>query len=184
MYQGCIYDQENVDSLRYAHEHGFTIASHTWNHYDITSLPLASLGASLDLLETALLKILGVKPALFRPPYGSISDEYVEYLNGRGYTVVGWSIDSGDSVGVGYDEQVANVRAAGEWDIVLEHEVHAQTVQQLVTDTVPWLVLGGQKVVTVDVCLDVKPYQGSPVGYGVRDETWTCEGTPAPGGGW
>lgn len=96
---------------------------------------------------------------------------------------MGWSIDSGDSVEATYAEQVANVKSAGETDIVLAHEVYQSTVEDLLDATVPGLVQRGLKLVPVDQCLDVRAYQGTKVAYGTRDASWTCEGTPAPGEG-
>jgi peptidoglycan/xylan/chitin deacetylase (PgdA/CDA1 family) len=144
---------------------------------------LDQLGNQLDLMETALLKILGVKPALFRPPYGSINDDITAYLNSRGYTVVGWSGDAGDSENIPLDQQVANLNAATEGSILLAHETDASTVEQVIPATIPGLVQKGLKLIPLNQCLDVQAYQSAPVAYGERDETWTCTGTPAPGSG-
>lgn len=120
---------------------------------------------------------------MFRPPYGAISDEYTTYLNGRGYTVVGWSEDSGDSVGDSLDEQIANVNTMTTGSIILAHETYQTTVESLVPQTVPGLIAKGVKILPIDQCLNVAPYQAAAVPYGVKDETWTCAGTPAPGSG-
>lgn len=83
----CIYDDANIARLRRTYAAGHLIASHTWSHYDITLYNTSVLGAQLDMVETALWRILGVKPALFRPPYGSYNNVTLAYLNSRGYTV-------------------------------------------------------------------------------------------------
>ncbi|RDW75379.1 hypothetical protein BP6252_06521 [Coleophoma cylindrospora] len=180
---GCIYDDQNVQALRHAYESGFTIGSHTWNHYNITLGTTDNLGHQLDLVETALWNILGVKPALFRPPYGAQNAELVSYLNSRGYTVVGWSTDTQDSVGatVATSEGILNAATAG--NLFLAHETIQTTVQQVIPDTIPGLVARGVNLVTVDQCLGVNPYQAVRGSYGERDASWTCQGTPAPGQG-
>lgn len=42
--------------------------------------------AELEKLETAMIKILGVRPKYFRPPYGSYTDLVLKVLSERGYT--------------------------------------------------------------------------------------------------
>lgn len=49
-------------------------------------------------MEDAMVKILGVKPALFRPPYGSYNEANIEVLKKRGYRgLIMWDFDSGDT---------------------------------------------------------------------------------------
>lgn len=40
----------------------------------------------LSKVEDAFVKILGVKPLYFRPPYGNINDNVLNVLSQRGYT--------------------------------------------------------------------------------------------------
>ena len=56
----CIYDVDRVADLRYAYEHGHTIGAGSWEHIDISALGNYGLSSQLDLLETALWKILGM----------------------------------------------------------------------------------------------------------------------------
>jgi hypothetical protein len=50
-------------------------------------------------LETALQRILGIKPAFTRPPYGSYNNLVRRVADERGQTLVTWDFDSGDSTG-------------------------------------------------------------------------------------
>ena len=34
----CIYNDDSVDRLKYAYNHGHQLASHTWAHKDLTTL--------------------------------------------------------------------------------------------------------------------------------------------------
>jgi len=131
------------------------IGSHTWNHYDITTGTIDQLGNQLDLVETALLKILGVKPALFRPPYGNINVDITSYLNSRDYTVVGWSDDSQDSADAPIDQQIALLNNEAEGSIMLAHETRQSPVDQLVPAIIPGLLAKGVKLMTLDQCLAV-----------------------------
>lgn len=86
---------------------------------------LTALFVELSKVEDAFVKILGVKPRYFRPPYGNINDNVLKVLGERGYTstfmsdteedmlteeieVFLWSDDTGDANGesVSYSEGV------------------------------------------------------------------------------
>jgi peptidoglycan/xylan/chitin deacetylase (PgdA/CDA1 family) len=171
-----------VDRLRYAHANGFTIGSHTWSHADITTLSSWELDQELDELENALWKILGVKPALFRPPYGSYNQDTIDNLNERGYTVVGWGrkpdADLGDAIGKSVLESNNVVDSLLNTDKVdgtlfLGHDTHWTTAHEVLPYALSKLSEKGVHVVTADRCLGVQPYQaiGAP---SERDESWTC----------
>jgi peptidoglycan/xylan/chitin deacetylase (PgdA/CDA1 family) len=50
-------------------------------------------------VEQALERIVGVKPAFMRPPYGYYNDTVRSIAASRGQTVVMWDLDSGDADG-------------------------------------------------------------------------------------
>ncbi|SCZ94776.1 BZ3500_MvSof-1268-A1-R1_Chr12-1g03650 [Microbotryum saponariae] len=178
----CIYDQ--ADDLIKRYNAGHTIASHTWNHFDVTQLSDDQIHQQLDLIETALKKILGIKPKLFRPPYGAINERAAKLIESRGYTIVTWDFDSNDSDGHTTGPQSVKLynKLANSYPkphIALNHEVYKSTGETVVPQVVPMLLKKGYKLVTVDACLGINPYQS--VGKASkRDKTWTCQGTPKP----
>jgi len=181
---GCIYSEQNVASIRKAYLAGHTIASHSWSHQNIATLSNAQLAADCDKLETALVKILGVKPALFRPPYGSISAGNLQFLNDRGYVVVGWSKDTNDANGGPVQQAKDVMNGAVNLDLILSHETVATTPQIVVPQTLPGMIARGLRMVNTDVCLDINPYRGTRGAFGTRDSTWNCNNPPSiPGGG-
>ncbi|KAK4703132.1 hypothetical protein P7C70_g3085, partial [Phenoliferia sp. Uapishka_3] len=178
----CIYDY--ADDLIERYQAGHLIGSHTWGHDDVTTLNADEFNQQLDLVETALAKILGVKPRFFRPPYGTYNNQALKILKERGYTVVTWDFDSGDSTGSTPDQSVeAYSTIYGDYPkphMALNHETYAGTAQEIVPKVVPKLLLAGYKLVPISDCLGVDPYQ-SVFKAGTRDDTWTCDGTPGPG---
>jgi peptidoglycan/xylan/chitin deacetylase (PgdA/CDA1 family) len=50
-------------------------------------------------VEQAFMRIVGVKPAFLRPPYGSYNDLTRRVAASRGQKLVMWDFDSGDSTG-------------------------------------------------------------------------------------
>jgi peptidoglycan/xylan/chitin deacetylase (PgdA/CDA1 family) len=171
----CIYNQDRVNDLRYAYEQGHTIGSHTWFHTDITTISNAQLGTELDRIETALFKILGIKPGLFRPPYGSINQEKLDYLNSRGYTVVTWDVDTGDANGASVSQSMDEIRnGATDHSMILSHETYQSSAEQLAPQAISYLQGRGFTLKSIDQCLNVTPYQQTGGGYGTRDGSWVC----------
>ncbi|KAL8279650.1 hypothetical protein RQP46_007963 [Phenoliferia psychrophenolica] len=150
----CIYDRADDLLARY---------NAAWGHDDITTLSASEFAEQLDLVETALLKILGVKPRFF---------------------LVTWDVDSGDSTGLTPSQSI-NVYSKlysqyPKPHMALNHETYHGTVYEVIQNVVPKLLSAGYQLVTIADCLGVDPYQ-SVSSPGKRDSTWTCDGKPKPG---
>ena len=122
-------------------------------------------------------KILGIKPALFRPGFGNYNDIVRDVLASRGYTIVLWDVDIGDSTGssVAQSKEVVKQLALQHPSnfLLLAHEVYEGTVYDVVPYALSTFQAAGYLLVTVDQCLGVPPYQevGPP---GERDGSWIC----------
>ena len=173
---GCIYDESNVASLQRSFREGHLIGSHTWSHAHMNSLTRVQLDDEIERLEVALWKILGIVPALIRPPYGECNEECVHYLNQRhGLTVVTWDVDSGDSVGATPDQCQQKLQGLSHPGphMPLNHETYQHSATDIPSRLLPVFKQRGYEMQTVDRCLGVAPYKivGLPQ---ARDSTWTC----------
>lgn len=184
----CIYDAAIVEKLKLTFLQGHLIGSHTWSHPHIADLNATEFTQQLVLIETALKKILGVKPKFFRPPYGQYKQQNLDILKQKGYTVLEWSFASGDADGASAkDSKKKYAKLAKNFpnpQLTLNHETIKTTSQQVIPYAVPLLIKAGYRLVSLAECLDISNktedlYQwvgkASP-----RDNSWTCEGTPAP----
>ncbi|KAG9082897.1 Carbohydrate esterase 4 protein, partial [Ceratobasidium sp. 392] len=137
---GCIYDQANVDRLKYAYSKGHQIASHTWAHKDLATLSGSALTTEFTKSNTALKKILGIEPAFMRPPYGSYNSKVTAEAGKYGQTVVIWDFDSGDSVGKTASQSKTlykNLVAKNPNNVLtLNHETYATTAN----DVLPYAI--------------------------------------------
>lgn len=75
----------SVDTTQLTRVRQHTLGSHTWSHPDLTSLSYDQIHTELAKVEDAFIKILGLKPLYFRPPYGSYNDLVLQVLSERGY---------------------------------------------------------------------------------------------------
>ncbi|EGG03028.1 family 4 carbohydrate esterase [Melampsora larici-populina 98AG31] len=183
---GCIYDFADLLLARF--KAGHLIGSHTWGHTHLAEGTSEQIHLQLELLEKAMIKILGVKPLWFRPPYGEYNDLVVQVLTERGYKgLVMWSDDSGDSFAEPptSEKMIEAFNQYPPQSNILCHETKSTTTQEVMPTVVKDLSDKGLKLIPIAQCLDISDnpkdwyeYVGEP---SKKDETWTCEGTPLPG---
>jgi peptidoglycan/xylan/chitin deacetylase (PgdA/CDA1 family) len=175
---GCIYSSANRASIKYAYQHGHQIASHTWSHPHLKKLSKTQVTTELSKVDDALKRILGVVPAMMRPPYGEYNDNVLNVASSRGQKVIIWDFDSGDSAGVSASQsknlykQIANKHPST--ILTLNHETYASTAHDVLPNAIATLQSKGYKLVTVAECLGLPAYKsiGSPGQY--DSKTWKC----------
>ncbi|KAJ7583226.1 carbohydrate esterase family 4 protein [Mycena floridula] len=173
----CIYSADNIKRLKYAYDKGHQIASHTWSHPHMTTLSWDQLHDEMWRMEQALSRILGVVPAMIRPPYGEYNDLVRQVAAIRGQAIAVWDFDSLDSDGASvaeskslYDQLVADKPKT---IVALNHETEETTVHQVLPYAIAKLQAAGYELVTLAECTGLPAYQsvGTP---GTPDATWTC----------
>ncbi|KAJ6492194.1 hypothetical protein C8R45DRAFT_1212971 [Mycena sanguinolenta] len=182
----CIYNPDRISDVQYAYAAGHMIGSHTWSHADLTTFSSAQIEDGMYRMEEAFSRILGIKPAFMRPPYGDYNDNVQSIAAGRGQNLALWDQDTGDADGntVAESEAVyndvanSNVKNA----IILNHETEETTATTLVPYAIKLFQGKGYNLVSLAECLGIEPYQAIGV---AQDQTsaWTCDGTPDPGAG-
>ncbi|KAJ7678443.1 hypothetical protein B0H14DRAFT_2423324 [Mycena olivaceomarginata] len=180
----CIYDSNRVSDIQYVYAAGHMVGSHTWSHADLATLSTAQIQDGMYRVEEALSRILGIKPAFMRPPFGSYNDDVQSIAAGRGQSLALWDWDTGDADGntTAQSEAVYNdiVNARLKNALILEHETEETTATILVPYAINLFKSKGYNLVTIAQCLGVDPYQAIGVPQ-TRDSSWTCDGTPDPG---
>ncbi|SJL14051.1 related to deacetylase [Armillaria ostoyae] len=159
---GCIYGDTERAALQNAYSKGHQIASHTWAHKDLATLTTDQVESEFTLTDTALEKILGIKVAFMRPPYGSYNDGVLQVAAAQNQSVIIWDFDSGDSVGEtaansekDYDTLVAKHPST---ILTLNHETVQTTSTTVLPHALDDLLGAGYNLVTVAECLGLSPY--------------------------
>ncbi|WAR58008.1 hypothetical protein PtB15_5B238 [Puccinia triticina] len=183
---GCIYDYADVLLERF--NKGHLIAGHTWSHVHLNEGSYQQISHQLEVLETAMIKILGVKPKYMRAPYGEYNDLVLQVLSDRGYKgMIMWSQDAEDSLDspASPSQIIESYKSYPEKTIVLNHETKESTVNEVMPRVIPILKQRGFSLKTVPDCLNLgsnpRDWYVSVQKPGSRDKTWTCNGTPEPG---
>ncbi|MBQ8555515.1 MAG: polysaccharide deacetylase family protein [Clostridia bacterium] len=101
---------------------GHEIGNHSDSHAHMTQISESKMRQELDGCSDKIETLTGVRPTLFRPPYGDYNNKVVTVSRDEGYEVVQWSIDSLDWKNRGVDDLIkratTNVQAG---DIILFH---------------------------------------------------------------
>ncbi|KAJ8453657.1 hypothetical protein ONZ45_g19623 [Pleurotus djamor] len=90
---GCIYSDDNIRRIRHAYDQGHQIASHTWSHAHLNELNWFQVNQEMEKVDQALQRIVGVKPAFVRPPFGEYNDNVQRVAATRGQTIALWDFE-------------------------------------------------------------------------------------------
>ncbi|KAL2822062.1 hypothetical protein BJX63DRAFT_181561 [Aspergillus granulosus] len=137
---------------------GHQLASHTYDHLDLTTLDDASMIAQMTRLETRIREAVGVIPTYMRPPFLAVNDHVLSVMSNLGYRVIGSSIDTKDYENddpslIGRSVDIFNTQLDQGGNIVLAHDVHEQTVHTLVSLMLDEALARGLQPTTVGGCL-------------------------------
>jgi peptidoglycan-N-acetylglucosamine deacetylase len=75
---------------------GMSVQVHSWDHPDLTRLPLAAVDDQLTRAADLVQRVTGRRPTCFRPPYGSTNHTIVAEGEKLGLTQVLWNVDPSD----------------------------------------------------------------------------------------
>lgn len=147
-------------------EHGHEVQNHSNTHPHMSQLTESQIRTELNDVSDKIEAITGVRPTLFRPPYGDYNNRVVTVSRAEGYECVQWSVDSLDWKNRGKDDLIRratnNVRSG---DIILFHNdsdyiVEAlPTVLQAYRDQGLTLVPVGELVLKAPYTIDVQGKQ-------------------------
>ena len=141
------------ESVKALHDAGHEVMTHSDDHAHFAQLSqeqiIENINTSCDKIEA----VTGVRPTLFRCPYGEYNDTVVETINNMGIQVIQWSKDSldwKDLSAAEITERVTKNIQGG--DIVLFHNAAKHTPEAL-PGIIEYLLGDGYKIVPVSEIL-------------------------------
>ena len=84
------------DMVKEIHSRGHEIGNHSDTHAHMSQLSADGIRKELDDMSSRVEALIGIRPSLFRPPYGDYNDRVISVSRAEGYEAVQWSIDSLD----------------------------------------------------------------------------------------
>ena len=104
------------------HKRGHEIGNHSATHPDFTTLSRDQMINEIEKTDKKIKDITGVKPTVFRPPYGAYNNTVIQTLSELGHHTIQWDIDSLDWKELGVEPVVDRVlKNANKGSIILFH---------------------------------------------------------------
>ncbi len=163
--------EKYADKLKALHESGrFEIGTHSNTHPHMSKLTAAQIELELTSSINTIESIIGVKPTLFRPPFGDYNDTLIETAESMGLYTIQWDVDTLDWKNLTSGEIAARVlKKAVSGSIILMHNDGKNTVAAL-----PLIIEGlknkGYSFVTVGELIYKDNYTIDHSGKQIRNE--------------
>jgi peptidoglycan/xylan/chitin deacetylase (PgdA/CDA1 family) len=101
---------------------GHELGNHSWDHPDLRTLPLHAVREQLTRTSDAIEAASGVRPRLFRPPFGHGSVPIEETAESLGMRTVLWDVVSYDWMRPGAEAIAMAIASAPAGAVVLLHD--------------------------------------------------------------
>jgi len=131
---GAVTLSKNAEISKRLADAGHMVANHTYSHRVLAKLPEADRTREIESTSQLLEKALGVKPALFRPPYGARNQEVLDQIGHEGLENIMWTIDSedwADPIPESIAMRVLHQLDESHKGIILFHDIHKQSILAL-----------------------------------------------------
>jgi peptidoglycan/xylan/chitin deacetylase (PgdA/CDA1 family) len=111
---------------------GHDIGNHSWSHPSFRSLWKEQIRDEICRTDAVVEAATGLRPALFRPPFGRYAESAVPLVGGLGHHFVLWSVDGADWENENEAEVAQTiVRKARPGSIILLHDREPVTARAL-----------------------------------------------------
>ncbi len=124
--------RRNRAILAETHRRGHYVGNHTWSHPNMAQINGTRQSKEILRNETLIQRVTGYRTQLYRPPFGLMTRFSKALLEGRGYTVVMWNLDSNDPFERSAQKSYTNVLKAifqHKRGVVLMHDTHSWSVE-------------------------------------------------------
>ncbi len=141
------------ESVKALHDAGHEVMSHSNDHAHFNQLSADQIVENIGISNDKIEKITGVRPTLFRCPYGEYNDKVISTVNSMGIKTIQWDVDSLDWKD--YDAATITGRiknAVSPGSIVLFHNAALHTPEAL-PDIIEFLLSESYSIVPVSQLL-------------------------------
>lgn len=101
---------------------GMWVANHSWNHAHMTQMNQSQMQSDLSQTSSAIQSATGIRPQLFRPPYGETNSTLQSVASSLGMRQILWDVDSQDWNGASVSQIVSAAGRLQAGQIILMHD--------------------------------------------------------------
>jgi peptidoglycan/xylan/chitin deacetylase (PgdA/CDA1 family) len=149
----------NEDILKQIKEAGHIIGNHSYSHhfwFDLFSS--RKMLDDLKRMDQEMEKVIALHPKLFRPPYGVTNPNLKKAIINGGYTPVGWSVRSMDTVIRDKKKLLSRInRSLKPGAVFLFHDT-SKTTLNVLPEFIKEVKNRGYHIIAMDKLLHLKPY--------------------------
>jgi peptidoglycan/xylan/chitin deacetylase (PgdA/CDA1 family) len=149
----------NEKILQQVKEDGHIIGNHSYSHhfwFDI--YPAKKMLKDMQMMDREMENVIGLKPLLFRPPYGVINPNLKKAIIKGNYTTVGWSVRSLDTTIKEEIKLLHRIMAQLKPGAVFLFHDTSQTTLQVLPQFIKEVKNQGYSIVPLDKLLHLTPY--------------------------
>ncbi len=152
------------DMVKKIHEMGHEVGNHSTTHPHMSKLSKEQIISELNTTGEKIEELIGIKPTVFRPPFGDYNNLLIETAKEIGYYTIQWDVDSLDWREMGVQPVVDRVtRNVKKGSIVLFHN-NAKYVSQYLPLILEKLQADGYQIVPVSELIIKEDYIMDPSG--------------------
>jgi peptidoglycan/xylan/chitin deacetylase (PgdA/CDA1 family) len=101
---------------------GHIVGNHSYNHALLTKMSVPNFEKQVESTQSVIQRLTGYEPRLFRPPYGAVNEEQVQWAASHRFLIVNWNVDSLDWKGLSAERVSSNIlTTAKAGSIILQH---------------------------------------------------------------
>lgn len=146
--------KRHPELVKYIYENGNEIGLHSYSHFNMSKMKPEQIVDELYKTQKIIFESTGVKPTLFRPPYGAFNKTLLKISDSLGLHVVLWNVDPDDWQSPTPESIILRVtRHTKNGSVILMHEGKINTLAAL-PQIIEKLKAEGYSFVTVSELLN------------------------------
>ncbi len=149
----------NEAVLKQLQADGHIIGNHSYSHHFWFDMYAAKkMQSDLQQMDAEMERVTGLKPKLFRPPYGVTNPNLAKAIKKGGYTPVGWSVRSMDTVIKDGERLLAKINEGIKPGAVFLFHDTSKSTLNILPEFIQEVKKRGYNIIPLDKLLALQPY--------------------------
>ncbi len=149
----------NEELFKRIHNEGHLIGNHSYSHHTMFDLFSAEkMKKDMKMMDAEMERVIGIKPKLFRPPYGVTNPNLKRAVIKGGYTPVGWSVRSLDTVAKDKQKLLSKIDAGIKPGAVFLFHDTCKITLNVLPEFIKEVKKRGYNIIPLDKLLALKVY--------------------------
>ncbi len=149
----------NEAILKQVQAEGHIIGNHSFSHHFWFDMYAAKkMQEDLEQMDAEMERVTGLKPKLFRPPYGVTNPNLAKAIKNGGYTPVGWSVRSMDTVIKDGKKLLSKINEGIKPGAVFLFHDTSKTTLDVLPEFIQEVKKRGYNIIPLDKLLALQPY--------------------------